>query len=79
VVRTYNGELAGLIATATSGTTTADRDLRAITVAYIDRSLRAAGKEGLVEFLSQNLDTIASGFAPTFAQEKQQLVSVLGR
>ncbi len=77
VVRTYDGKLSGLIATATTGTTTADRDLRAITVSYIDRSLREAGKGGLVEFLSQDLSTIEAGFASTFASEKQQLVKVI--
>ena len=77
VVRTYDGKLSGLIATATAGTTTASRDLRAITIGYINRSLQAAGKGGLVSFLSQNLDTTASNFAPTFAKEKQELVDAL--
>ncbi len=77
VVRTYDGKLSGLIATATSGTTTADRDLRAITVGYIERSLKEAGKGGLVEFLSQSLDAIETAFAPTFESEKQQLIKVI--
>jgi hypothetical protein len=77
VVRAYDGKLSGIIATATMGTTTADRDLRAITISYIDRSLKDAGKGGIVDFLSQNLDTLEANFAPTFAQEKQQLIHAL--
>ena len=79
VVKTYDGKLSGLIATATTGTTTADRDLRAITISYIDRSLKEVGKGGLVEFLSKSLDTTEADFAPAFAEEKQQLISALSR
>lgn len=79
VVRTYDGKLSGLIATATSGTTTADRDLRAITVGYIDRSLRDAGHGGLVEFLNRDLNTVETEFASDFAKEKQELVDALSR
>jgi hypothetical protein len=80
VVRTYDGKLAGLISTATTGTTTASRDLRAITIGYINRSLTQAGKGGLVEFLSGDLVTIAANFASTlFVEEKKKLVEALSR
>ncbi|MES2006987.1 MAG: serine protease [Patescibacteria group bacterium] len=78
VLRTYDGKLVGLISTATAGTTTASRDLRAITIGYIDRDLRESGKGGLVEFLSENLASIAAAFAQkSFIDEKQALVNVI--
>jgi hypothetical protein len=79
VVRTYDGKLTGLIATATSGETTATRDLRAITVAYLDRSLYDAGQGGIAEFLLKDLTVLETNFAPTFALEKQKLVDVLSK
>lgn len=78
VVRTYDGKLTGLIATATSGTTTADRDLRAITIGYINRSLAAQGEGGIAEFFSRNISQEASDFAnTTFITEKKKLVDAL--
>lgn len=75
VVRTYDGQLVGLIATATAGETTSSRDLRAITIGYINRSLAAAGKGGLIELLSGDLNKVSSDFAPTYAQERQKLIN----
>ena len=78
VVRTYDGKLVGLISTATSGTTTSDRDLRAITIGYIDRSLRDAGKGGIAEILSQDLVKLSTDFAATtFLEEKKKLIEAL--
>jgi len=78
VVRTYDGKLIGLIATATTGDTTASRDLRAITISYINRSLAAAGKNGLAEFLSLDLKAEAAAFlSKTFVEERQKLVDAL--
>lgn len=75
VVRIYDGKLAGLIATATVGTTTADRDLRAITIDYINRSLIAENKGGISGFLSNNLAKMAEEFnATTAPQERQKLI-----
>jgi hypothetical protein len=77
-VRTNDGKLEGIIATATAGDTTAVRDLRAITIAHIDRSLVSAGQGGIVTLLSQNLKEAAAAFAATVAPgEKDQLVKVL--
>jgi len=78
VVRTYDGKLVGLIATATTGETTATRDLRAITISYINRSLASVGKLGLAEFLSVDLKAEVASFASkTFIEEKQKLVDAL--
>lgn len=78
VVRTYDGKLVGLVATATAGETTAQRDLRAITIGYINRSLVDAGRGGLVELLSANLEKLSADFAATlFVEEKKKLVEAL--
>ncbi|MDO8517922.1 MAG: serine protease [bacterium] len=78
VVRQQDGALLGIIATATVGTTTASRDLHAITLAHIDRSLNAHGKGGLLQILSGDLQAKAAAFNATVAQtEKHQLIDVL--
>lgn len=78
VVRTHDGKLTGIVATATAGTTTSSRDLRAITLSHIDRSLRSFGRGGLAEFLSSDPSAAAIDFASTtFQQEKQQLIQVI--
>jgi S1-C subfamily serine protease len=56
------GGLAGIIATAEIGTTTA-RDLNAITLTHIDRSLREEGQGGLLNILAQpNVAQAAADF-----------------
>jgi hypothetical protein len=78
VVRTYDGKLAGIVATATAGETTAERDLRAITIGYINRNLFDVGKGGIVEFLSGDLQKLAADFASTlFTEEKKKLVEAI--
>ncbi|HEX2615611.1 MAG TPA: hypothetical protein VHL10_08955, partial [Nitrososphaera sp.] len=78
VVRTYDGKLAGIVATATAGETTAERDLRAITIGYINRNLFDVGKGGIVEFLSGDLQKLAADFASTlFIEEKKKLVEAI--
>ena len=78
MVRTQDGKLQGIIVTATSADTTSQRDLRAITLAHIDRSLVSHGQGGVVALLSQNLTEAAARFASTTAQvEKAQLVKIL--
>ena len=61
VVR-LDGTLAGIIATATLAQSTGQRDLRAITVDYINRDLIAAGKGGLSSLLSGDLSVKADDF-----------------
>lgn len=47
-----DGTLAGILVTSTVGTTTADRDLRAVTVDHIDHSLNLQGRGGISGLLS---------------------------
>ena len=78
VVRTTDGQLEGIISTDTTADTTAARDLRAITLAHINRSLATFGKGGIVQLLSQNLVQEAAEFQSKIAPaEKAALVSVL--
>jgi hypothetical protein len=73
VVRGTDGQLAGIIATATSGASTGERDLRAITVSHIDKSLAAQGKGGIIELLTGNVSAKAAEFnaqtAPTLTAQ----------
>jgi len=72
VGRGKDGTLVALIATATAGSTTATRDLRAITLAHIDRSLALAGEGGLAQLLTGDLkekaDQFAENSAPTLTK-----------
>jgi hypothetical protein len=78
VVRTDNGNLEAIIATDTSADTTAGRDLRAVTIAHIDRSLAQYGQGGIVRLLSQDLPQEAAAFASSTAPaEEAALVSVI--
>jgi hypothetical protein len=78
VVRLTDGKLQGLISTDTASSTTAGRDLRAITLGYINRSLQAAGQGGVVALLSQDLLKAAVLFNTTVAPvEEQKLIDVL--
>jgi hypothetical protein len=66
------GRLVGLIVTSSDGKTTAERDLRAITLAHIDRSIRIHTGLGLTDFLGSDVQTRADYFRtnelPTLAQ-----------
>ncbi len=80
VARLTDGKLMGIIATATSGVSTGDRDLRAISLAHIDDSLAAQGEGGIVLLLSGNLTAKAAVFASTTAvTERAALFKVLGK
>jgi len=62
-----SGSLLGIIATAAVGTTT-QRELNAITLGHIDRSLRADGLGGIEPFLQQpDLAQVAADFAKNTA------------
>ncbi len=72
------GKLIGLIATEVPGATTAERDLRAITMAHIDRSLRAAGQGGILTLLSRDVVQFAAEFnAATAPIETRLLLDAL--
>ena len=78
VARAQDGALLGIIATETSGTTTADRLLRAITLGHIDRSLAKYGQGGLVNLLSGDAAAEADTFNTTVAPAlTKKLIDVL--
>lgn len=80
VVRRQDGALLGIIATDTQGATTASRDLRAITLGHIDRSLAAQGNGGILQVLSGDLPAKAALFNSIVTPvEKQELVDVLNK
>ncbi len=56
------GRLVGIIVTTSDGKTTEERDLRAITVAHIDRSMRAHMGMSIAEFLDSNLQEHVNDF-----------------
>ena len=73
VVRQRDGALLAVIATASDAANTASRDLRAITLAHIDRSLAAEGKGGIAALLtgdlSQKLEDFNTNTAPALAKK----------
>lgn len=78
VVRLQDGSLTGIITTATEGKSTQQRDLRAITLAHIDRSLRAAGEGGVDGFLSGDIVKKSADFnSATAPSLRQTLIDVL--
>lgn len=79
VVNQWN-RLVGLITTTSSGATTGERDLHAITSAYIDRDLRALTGVGFADTLRTNPQTAAATFSPTAASLAEKLfAAILGR
>lgn len=61
-----HGYLVGIIATATLGNTTNDRELRAVTLAHIERTFRTETGMSLVEYLAQGTaEELRALFAPT--------------
>lgn len=61
------GHLIGIITTTSEGATTADRELRALTLSYIDDDMRAQTGIDIPTFLSDNLDTLAIRFGKNHA------------
>lgn len=61
------GKLVGLIVTTSTGTTTATRDLRALTLSYIDRDLSAQTGSGLNSLLAGNIGSEAADFTTNTA------------
>ena len=54
--------LLGLIVTTTDAKTTDERDLRAITLSHVNRSMKESSGKGIKEYLSGNLDETLSLF-----------------
>jgi hypothetical protein len=70
--------LIGLIVTSSEATTTSERDLRAITIAHIDRSIHKHTGGGLLEFLSKDISELATDFQTNVAPElTDQLIEVI--
>lgn len=67
------GKLIGLISTSSEGDTTSQRDLRAITLAHISRSLEESFG-GLNSFLSLDMETTADIFQTTLFPTLSQLI-----
>lgn len=77
VVRS-NGSLAGIISTAILKGSTDQRDLRAISIGYIDRALTAQGQGGVTGLLSGDIAAKAADFNSTTApKETAKLEAVL--
>ncbi len=77
-VETRNGSLVGILVTATAAMTTAERDLRAITLAHINRSLAKASQGGIAGLLTGNISEKATEFNQTTAPAlKQKLIDAL--
>ncbi|KKU70611.1 MAG: hypothetical protein UX94_C0003G0005 [Parcubacteria group bacterium GW2011_GWA2_47_21] len=77
-VALQNGKLVGIIVNTTLGDTTSERDLRALTLNYINRSLKENLELSLREFLMVNLTKTAKTFNQTIAPIlSAELISVL--
>jgi hypothetical protein len=80
VVNATTGGLLGIITTETQGTTTSSRDLNAITLAHINRSLTALGQGGIAGMLAGDVSEKANNFNTTIApSETQTLETVLNK
>ncbi|MEX0934073.1 MAG: trypsin-like peptidase domain-containing protein [Candidatus Paceibacterota bacterium] len=78
VVDMYDNNLLGIITLRTEGDTTSTRDLRALTLQHINRSLLEESGESVEKLLSGNLVEKKEGFASTSAPAlKAKLVEVL--
>ncbi len=69
-----NSKLLGIISTSAEGATTGSRDLNAITLGYINRTLQNETSLSLSAFLSQNLDQYAQNFNQNVAPGLSQLI-----
>lgn len=77
-VRASDGKLEGIISTAISADTTAERDLRAVTLAHIERSLIKNGQRGIAALLSALPSDTAATFNATIApSERETLIKVI--
>lgn len=74
------GKLNGIIVTEVPAATTAGRDLRAITIGHIDRSLIAEGQNGILGLLAHDPATFAAAFNAALApKEAKALEDVLDK
>ncbi|MBI2610676.1 trypsin-like peptidase domain-containing protein [Candidatus Kaiserbacteria bacterium] len=59
------GFLIGIITTTSEGSTTAEREMRALTLSYIDGDMRTQSGAGIVQFLGEDTITLAERFKNT--------------
>lgn len=69
-----DGTLIGVISTSSNGDTTSGRDLRAITLAYINRALQTELGMNLVQFTSLDMSVFAKNFQETKAPTLTKLI-----
>ena len=69
-----NTTLIGIISTSSSGNTTSSRDLNAITLAYINRTLQSETGFTLSEFMSKNMADYAKTFQETKAPDLTRIL-----
>lgn len=74
IVSSKNKKLVGLIVTTTDAETTGERDLRAITLAHIERSMREQSGSGIREYLKGNLNETAATFERTIFPTLTQIL-----
>lgn len=78
VARAEDGAVFGLITTQTQGDNTAQRELNAITVGHIDRSLKEFGEGGIETLMSgdsaQKSKDFMTNTAPTLAAQLQKYI-----
>lgn len=76
VVDHNDGSLIGLLVTTSSGTTTAEKELNAVTLSHIDRSLQLFEGKNLADFLAGNLEPKITSFETTLLPiEKKILIN----
>ncbi len=68
------GYVTGIITTTSEGATTAERELRAITISYINRDLMSQTGMGIIATLNADLQTMATNFKANHAPALTKLL-----
>lgn len=81
IINPTNGRLSGLIVTTSESDSTGERDLRAITLSHIDRSLQEQESEGINQYLQGDLASKSLSFYENKAIELAQILidAITGR
>lgn len=74
VVRQQSSKLTGLIVTSTMGETTGERELNAVTIAHINRSIKKEAGLDLEAFLNADISLAARDFQKIVAPELTQML-----
>lgn len=70
-----NSTVIGIITTSSNGTTTGERDLAAITLGYINRSLKSESGTNLFNFLTGDVEAFAKNFQTNQAPELTKVIT----